>query len=97
MAQEPRAAARVGDEGMSERSTLIWSAMVGAAVGVGVGYLLFTERGRRLREDVTPELETLVREAMRLGSAVEDLRHGRPAGEVGRVASAPRAWPRRTP
>ena len=80
---------------MSERSTLVLGAIIGAAVGVGVGYLLFTEKGRRLRADARPELETLVREALRLGSAVQNVRHGR-AGDGARAASAPLAWPRRT-
>ena len=77
---------------MSERSTLVLGAIIGAAVGVGVGYLLFTEKGRQLREDMQPEIDTLVREAMRLGGAVQDARRGTSAS----AASTPLAWPRRT-
>ncbi len=77
---------------MSERSTLVLGAIIGAAVGVGVGYLLFTEKGRQLREDMQPEIDTLVREAMRLSGAVQDVRRGTSAG----AASTPRPWPRRT-
>lgn len=81
---------------MSDRNTLILGAIVGAAVGVGVSYLVFTERGRRLRAEMQPEIETLVREAVKLGSSVDDLRRGR-SGRSGpaRGAGAPAAWPRR--
>ena len=78
---------------MSDRNTLILGAIVGAAVGVGVSYLVFTERGRRLRAEMQPEIETLVREAMKLGSSVDDLRRGGPGPARG--AGAPAAWPRR--
>jgi gas vesicle protein len=77
---------------MNERSTLVLGAIIGAAVGVGVGYLLFTEKGRRLREDMQPEIDTLVREAMRLGDAVQDARRGASAS----AGARPLTWPRRT-
>ncbi|OFW42224.1 MAG: hypothetical protein A3J29_00305 [Acidobacteria bacterium RIFCSPLOWO2_12_FULL_67_14b] len=70
--------------------------MIGAAVGAGVGFVLFTERGRQLRADLQPEIETVVREAMKLGQVVDDLRRGRPAAPMAGAAGAgPVAWPRR--
>ena len=81
---------------MNERNLLILGGMIGAIVGVGVGFALFTERGRQLRADLQPEIEAVMREAVRLTQAVDDFKAGRvPAPASGGAASAS-TWPRRT-
>ncbi len=82
---------------MNDRNMMMLGAMIGAAVGAGVGFVLFTERGRQLRAELQPEIETVVREAMRLGHVMDDLRNARPARPIGATAGGgPMAWPRRT-
>ncbi|MDP2053838.1 MAG: hypothetical protein Q8L75_09390 [Acidobacteriota bacterium] len=80
---------------MSERNLMILGGMLGAVVGVGVGFVLFTERGRQLRAELQPEIETMVREAMRLSQAMDEFKAGAPA-DKGSAAAGPAAWPRRT-
>ena len=84
---------------MNDRSMLLLGAMIGAGVGAGVGFVLFTERGRQLRAELQPEIETVVREAMRLGQVIDDMRSGRAVAPVAASAgagAANMAWPRRT-
>ncbi len=84
---------------MNDRSMMLLGAIIGAGVGASVGFVLFTERGRQLRNDLQPEIETVVREAMRLGQVVDDLRNGRVAAPVAAASGASAAnmvWPRRT-
>ena len=66
---------------MNDRNLMILSGIVGGAVGAIGGFFLLTERGRQLRAELQPELETLVTEAVRLGQVVDDLRTGRQTGE----------------
>ena len=80
---------------MNDRNLMILGGMIGAVVGGGVGFALFTERGRRLRAELQPEIETVIREAMRLTQVVEDFKTDRPAGPASAAAGAA-AWPRRT-
>ena len=77
---------------MSDRDVMIMGGMIGAVVGVGVGFALFTARGRRLRAQLQPEIEGVFREAARLTQVVEDFKAGRPLAPAGAAA----AWPRRT-
>lgn len=79
---------------MNDRNLMILGGMIGAVVGVGVGFALFTERGRRLRAELQPEIETVIREAVRLTQVVEDFKAGRTIVPAG--AAAGTAWPRRT-
>ncbi|MGE0866023.1 MAG: YtxH domain-containing protein [Vicinamibacterales bacterium] len=79
----------------NDRNLMILGGMIGAIVGVGVGFALFTERGRRLRAELQPEIETVIREAMRLTQVVEDFKSGRAVGPV-EAAGGAAAWPRRT-
>lgn len=80
---------------MNDRNLMILGGMLGALVGVGVGYVLFTERGRQLRAELQPEIETVIREAVRLTQVVDDFKSGRPVGQASAaVGAAP--WPRRT-
>lgn len=81
---------------MNDRNLMILGGMIGAVVGVGVGFALFTERGRQLRADLQPEIEGVIREAVRLAQVVDDLKHARPAAPAA-TASGAAMWPRRTP
>jgi gas vesicle protein len=78
----------------NDRNLLILGGILGAAVGVGVGFVLFTERGRQLRAELQPEIETVLREAVRLTQVVEDFKAGRPAAQVAAAGAA--TFPRRT-
>lgn len=77
---------------MTDRDTLIVGGMLGAVAGLAVGYLFFTDEGRRLREDVEPSIETLMREAGKLSAAVDQVRRGVSDFK----AEARDAWPRRS-
>ena len=83
---------------MNDRSMMLLGAIIGAGVGAGVGFVLFTERGRQLRAELQPEIETVVREAMRLGTVIDDLRSGRAVAPVAAAAAGGgnMVWPRRT-
>jgi gas vesicle protein len=80
---------------MNDRNLMILGGMLGAVVGVGVGFVLFTERGRQLRAELQPEIETVVREAVRLTQVVEDFKSGKPIGQASTAAGGG-TWPRRT-
>lgn len=70
---------------------LVVGAILGAAAGAMAGFLLFTERGRQLREDIEPELDTLFREAGKLKAAFEQVRDG-----MNGLRDSGEAWPRRS-
>ena len=55
---------------MTDRSSILLSALAGAVVGGCVGYLFLTEDGRTLREDLEPKLASLVTEFERARAAV---------------------------
>jgi gas vesicle protein len=78
---------------MSDRNLMILGGMLGAVVGVGVGFVLFTERGRQLRAELQPEIESVIREAVRLSQVVDDFKSGRPGEASAAVGGGP--WPRR--
>lgn len=59
---------------MEERSRVALSVLVGAALGGVVGYLLFTEDGRRLRTNLRGHVEGLVDDASRFRGSIEKLR-----------------------
>lgn len=80
---------------MNDRNLMILGGMLGAVVGVGVGFVLFTERGRQLRAELQPEIETVIREAVRLTQVVDDFKSGRPMAQASPVAGGG-TWPRRT-
>jgi hypothetical protein len=48
---------------------------LGALIGGVAGYLLLTERGRELREELEPRLGDLAGEVQKLGSAFDRTRH----------------------
>ena len=51
---------------MSDRNRVSLSVLVGAFAGGVVGFLLFTEQGRRIREELQPHLDELQREVRNL-------------------------------
>ena len=68
---------------MNDRNLMILGGMLGALVGVGLGFTLFTDRGRRLRSELQPEIEAVLREAARLTQVVEEFKAGRPLAQAG--------------
>jgi gas vesicle protein len=80
---------------MNDRNLMILGGMIGAVVGVGVGFALFTERGRRLRAELQPEVEAVMREAVRLTQVVEEFKAGAPVGQASAGAGAS-PWAKRT-
>jgi gas vesicle protein len=79
---------------MNDKNLLILGGIVGAVVGVGVGFALFTERGRRLRAELQPEIEAVIKEAVRLTQMVDEFKSGQPVAHVANTAAAA-TWPRR--
>ncbi len=59
---------------MNNRSRILTGILVGAAVGGVAGYLLLTERGRRLRRELEPDLDAIVGDIRRLGEAAGKVR-----------------------
>ena len=55
---------------VSDRSRVLMAVVAGAAVGGVAGYLLLTERGRRLRRELEPNLDEIIHEIGRLGGTV---------------------------
>lgn len=51
---------------MSDRSRIAMSILAGAAIGGIAGFLMFTERGRRVRSEIQPHLDDLSREVQNL-------------------------------
>ncbi len=81
---------------MTDRHTIVGGAVLGALVGAVAGYVFFTERGRRFRRDVEPDLQTIVREAMRVVKSVSELRQTRSQTRRAVGSSTPLAWPRQS-
>lgn len=59
---------------MDERTRITWMAIAGAAIGSAIGYLLFTDRGRKLRAELSPTIDGLIKDAVELGSTVQKAR-----------------------
>ena len=59
---------------MSERTALLAGAALGAVVGAAAAFLLFTQRGRAMRDDLEPTVRDLVRDAGKLQGAVAQIR-----------------------
>ena len=55
---------------MNERTVVICSGLIGAAVGALAGYLFLTESGRQLRRDLEPRLDDLARDFAALQGTV---------------------------
>ena len=58
------------------QNTLIAGGVIGAAVGMVVSYLFFTESGREWRLQAEANLDVLARETERLLGAVDQVRQG---------------------
>ncbi|HXE79356.1 MAG TPA: hypothetical protein VNK41_01270 [Vicinamibacterales bacterium] len=59
---------------MNERTAVFLGAVLGAAAGTAAAYLFLTERGRRLREELEPRLEALLRDAGHLRDTIDRAR-----------------------
>lgn len=80
---------------MNERTAVILGAALGAAAGAVAGYLFLTERGRRVRADLEPRLEALLRDAGWLRETVERAREAAAEGwrAVSEAAGEKSRWP----
>jgi hypothetical protein len=56
---------------LDDRVAVGLGALLGALAGATLGYLYLTPRGRRLREDLEPELSQLVTELQRVREVAE--------------------------
>ncbi|MGH9387954.1 MAG: YtxH domain-containing protein [Vicinamibacterales bacterium] len=81
---------------MSDRHTIVGGALLGAVLGAVTGYLFFTEKGRRFRRQIEPELQTIVQEALQIRKTVTDLRQSRSQTPRAESAASPIPWPRRS-
>jgi hypothetical protein len=59
---------------VDDRSRIAVSVLAGAALGGVLGYLLFTEGGRRARNNLRGQLEGLVDDASRFSGSMEKMR-----------------------
>lgn len=59
---------------MTERTRVAAATLAGAGLGAAVGYLYLTEGGRRLRENLEPQLDEFIAEMRRLRSAFQKTR-----------------------
>jgi hypothetical protein len=56
---------------MNDRGAVLLGALVGALAGGAIGYLYFTESGRRVREDFEPRMNDIIAELHRARLAVD--------------------------
>jgi gas vesicle protein len=75
---------------VNDRNVMIAGSVLGALVGVAVGYLFVTEDGRRWREQAEGNFSGLIQEAERLLSAADQVRQS--VAEL--RGSAKAGWPR---
>jgi len=59
---------------VEERTAVALGAIAGALIGGAAAYLLFTERGRRLRDELEPRVMALAGEVARARAAADDVR-----------------------
>jgi gas vesicle protein len=59
------------EEPVNERTAVMAGAIAGAAAGIAVSYLLFTERGRQVRERIEPTIDNFREEFARFRSTFE--------------------------
>lgn len=74
---------------MSDRGTLITGGVLGAAIGVAVSYMYFTEEGRAWRSRAEESLASLAQEADKILGAVDQVRHG-----MAEIRGGQGNWPR---
>jgi hypothetical protein len=80
---------------MDARAKMVMGSILGAAVGTAVAYVYFTPGGKRLRRDVEPLVDDLVREIGRVHQALTHLREQFDRGMRDAGDPAP-TWPRRS-
>lgn len=56
---------------MNERTAVLAGTIAGAAVGIAVAYLFFTERGREFRERLEPTIDDLKHDFARFQKTIE--------------------------
>lgn len=85
---------------MEDRTSIVIGALAGAVIGGAVGYLLFTERGRRLRADLEPRIMDVIAEFGRAKAAaaaardrMSDVQAGVRGPEAAPRTSAPASNP----
>lgn len=76
---------------MNDRSIVFFGALLGAIAGLTGSYLFLTEEGRRLRQDLEPDVDRLVREVGRLKGAFDEMRQDSVS-----TSGSPSPWPRRS-
>ena len=59
---------------MNERSAVFLGVVIGAALGGFAGFLLLTERGRRLRDELEPTVDEMYRSALAVRETIERAR-----------------------
>ncbi len=55
---------------MNDQSRVVVASLAGAVVGAVVGFLYFTDRGRRMRDELEPRLDEVGHEIRKLRSTV---------------------------
>jgi hypothetical protein len=59
---------------VDDRTRVVFSTAVGAALGGIVGYLYLTDAGQRVRQQIEPKLDDFAREIRRFRSTVDKAR-----------------------
>jgi hypothetical protein len=62
-------------DGMDERSRVLLTSLLGAALGGVVGFLYMTENGQRVREQIEPALDAIGSELRRARDAGEKVKN----------------------
>lgn len=65
---------------MDERSRVLMATCLGAVAGGVWGWLYMTENGRRVRDQIEPKLDDLMRELTRVRGTVEKARNAASEG-----------------
>ena len=61
--------------GMDERSRVLLSSLLGAALGGVIGYLYLTDQGRKVRLEIEPTLDAIADELRRVRDTGDKVRH----------------------
>jgi hypothetical protein len=76
---------------VDERSRVLLTTCLGAAIGGAWGWLYLTEQGRRVRDQIEPKLDDFIRELTRVRGTVEKARTAANEGwrSLGELTGAP--------
>ena len=66
---------------MDERSRVMLSSLLGAALGGVVGYLYLTDQGRKVRQEIEPTLDAIAGELQRARDAGDKVRNVAEGGQ----------------